>query len=176
MEDLILYGSQYGHTRRYAEELSRAAGVPAISWRDAPELGDRGSIVYLGALYAGGVLGLTRTLKRLSLREGQRLIVATVGLADPADLKNREHLRRSLEKQLPPGLLSRTRLFHLRAGIDYGALSLRHRLMMAALCRSLRGRPAEQLSAEDRALLESYGGQVDFTDFRTLEPILQALK
>ena len=30
MDGLIVYGSKYGTTRRYAEELSRLTGLPAI--------------------------------------------------------------------------------------------------------------------------------------------------
>ncbi|MEE0755730.1 hypothetical protein, partial [Allofournierella sp.] len=126
---------------------------------------------YLGALYAGGVLGLKQTVKGLSLREGQRLIVATVGLADPRIPQNRAHICAALQKQLPPELLERAVLFHLRGGIDYAVLSPRHRAMMSAMCFSLRRKPARQRSAEDHALLETYGKQIDFTDLSALAPI-----
>ena len=125
----------------------------------------------LGALYAGGVLGLKQTMKGLSLREGQRLIVATVGLADPEEPQNRAHILASLKRQMSPVLFSQAIFFHLRGGIDYAVLSPRHRAMMAAMCFSLRRKPARQRSAEDQALLETYGKQVDFTDFSALVPI-----
>ena len=43
--------------------------------------------------------------------------------------------------------------------------------MMAAMCFSLRRKPARQRSAEDQALLETYGKQIDFTDLSALAPI-----
>ncbi len=70
-------------TRRYAEELSRLTGLSAIPCGEFHRLAEGSILIYLGALYAGGVLGLKQTVKGLSLREGQRLIVATVGLAAP---------------------------------------------------------------------------------------------
>ena len=148
MEHIIVYGSQYGSTRRYAEKLSEQTGIPATRYQDAPALSNRKTIVYLGGLYAGGVLGLAKTLRGFSLRAGQKLLLVTVGLADPNDQENRDNIRATLQKQLPAGLLDRAKVYHLRKT------------------------PPEQQTAENRAFLETYGKQVDFTDFRTLEPII----
>ena len=52
MEHIIVYGSQYGSTRRYAEKLSEQTGIPAVSYKDASTLSDKDIIVYLGGLYA----------------------------------------------------------------------------------------------------------------------------
>ena len=167
MDGLIVYGSKYGTTRRYAEELSRLTGLPAIPCGEFHRLAEGSILVYLGALYAGGVLGLKQAMKGLSLGDGQRLIVATVGLADPAEPQNRAHIRAALQKQLPPELSERAVL--------YAVLSPRHRAMMAAMCFSLRRKPARQRSAEDQALLETYGKQVDFTDLSALAPIVREI-
>lgn len=172
MEHIIVYGSQYGSTRRYAEKLSEQTGIPAIRYQDAPALSDRKTIVYLGGLYAGGVLGLAKTLRGFSLRDGQKLLLVTVGLADPNDQENRDNIRATLQKQLPAGLLDRAKVYHLRGGVDYQKLSFGHRTVMKLLYQSLRKTPPEQQTAENRAFLETYGKQVDFTDFRTLEPII----
>ena len=57
MNAIILYGSQYGSARRYAEHLAQQTGIAALRYQDAPPLADLPLIVYLGGLYAGGVLG-----------------------------------------------------------------------------------------------------------------------
>lgn len=44
--------------------------------------------------------------------------------------------------------------------------------MMKLLYQSLRRTPLEKQTAENRALIETYGKQVDFTDFSALEPII----
>ena len=141
MKDIILYGSQYGSTYRYAQKLSEQTGIPAVSYKDAPALSDKKIIVYLGGLYAGGILGLMKTLRGFSLRDGQKL-------------------------------LDRAKVFHLRGGIDYQKLAFGHRTMMKLLYQSLRRTPLEKQTTEDRALIETYGKQVDFTDFGALEPII----
>ena len=176
MNDILLYGSRYGSTRRYAEKLSEQTGIPAVSYKKAPVLSDRKTIVFLGGLYAGGVLGLAKTLGRLSLQNGQKLILVTVGLADPNEAETRSNIRASLQRQLPVELLDRAKVFHLRGGMDYQKLSFGHRTMMKLLYQSLRGTPLEEQTAENRALMETYGKQVDFTDFGALEPIIQEIQ
>ena len=177
MHSIILYGSRYGSTRRYAEALSVQTGISAFSHTNAPSaFADAQTIVYLGALYAGGVLGLAATFRGFTLRPGQRLILATVGLADPAEPENQENIRSSLQRQLSPELYRAAQIFHLRGGIDYRRLSLPHRTMMALLHRVVGRQPVEQQSAENRALLETYGKQVDFTDLEALRPIADLLE
>ena len=176
MKSIILYGSRYGSARRYAQELSSKTGIPAVGYRDIPSLSGHQTIVYIGALYAGGVLGLARTLRSLSLRDGQRLVIVTVGLADPDIPQNRENIRNSLPKQIPAQLYGRAAVFHLRGAIDYQALSLGHRTMMALLHRSLQKKPAEEWSEEDRALMETYGKRADFADFASLRPIVNEIQ
>ncbi len=172
MKHIIVYGSQYGSTRRYAEKLSEQTGIPAVGYKDVPNLSDMKIIIYLGGLYAGGVLGLAKTLRNFSLQDGQKLILVTVGLADSNEPENQHNIRTSLQKQLPAGLLDQAKIFHLRGGIDYQQLSFGHRTMMKLLYQSLRRTPLEKQTAENRALIETYGKKVDFTDFGALEPIV----
>ena len=176
MKSVILYGSRYGSARRYAQELSKQTDIPAVSYQEAPPLSKLETIVYIGALYAGGVLGLTKTLRRQSFGEHQRLVIVTVGLADPDIPQNRENIRNSLQKQIPAQLYGRAAVFHLRGAIDYQALSLGHRTMMALLHRSLQKKPAEEWSEEDKALMETYGKQADFVDFASLRPIINEIQ
>ena len=176
MKSVILYGSRYGSARRYAQELSKQTDIPDVSYQEAPPLSKLETIVYIGALYAGGVLGLARTLRSLSLRDGQRLVIVTVGLADPDIPQNRENIRNSLQKQIPAQLYGRAAVFHLRGAIDYQALSLGHRTMLALLHRSLQKKPAEEWSEEDKALMETYGKQADFVDFASLRPIINEIQ
>ena len=176
MKSIILYGSRYGSARRDAQELSKQTDIPAVSYQEAPPLSKLETIVYIGALYAGGVLGLTKTLRRQSFGEHQRLVIVTVGLADPDILQNRENIRNALQKQIPAQLYGRAAVFHLRGAIDYQALSLGHRTMLALLHRSLQKKPAEEWSEEDKALMETYGKRADFADFASLRPIVNEIQ
>ena len=86
MKTLIIYGSQYGTTKRYAERFAEMTGFPVISYEDINALSGYERVIYFGGLYAGGVKGLKNAVKRFSL--DTKLIIVTVGLADVCDKEN----------------------------------------------------------------------------------------
>lgn len=176
MEHIILYGSKYGNSRRYAERLSEQTGIPAVNYKQAPKLANKHTIIYLGSLYAGGTLGLAKTLRGVTLQKEQQLLIVTVGLSDPSEAETRENIRTSLQKQISEELFSRAKIFHLRGGINYQKLSFFHRTLMALLYQSLCKTPADKRTAENRAMIETYGKKVDFTDYDTLAPIIQEIQ
>lgn len=173
-KQLIIYGSRYGSARRYAERLAEMTGTEAVEYKEAKDLDDYDRIVYLGSLYAGGVTGLKQTVGKMSPQ--QELIVATVGLADSTDAANVAHIRQSIKGQIPAHFYDESRLFHLRGAIDYTKLNLKYRLMMSLLVKKVAKLPEEQQNAETRAMLETYGKQVDFVDFSSLQPIVDKIK
>jgi hypothetical protein len=69
-----------------------------------------------------------------------------------------------------------SKIFHLRGAIDYTGLSLKHRIMMKLLYSKVTTIPEAERNAEVRALIATYGKQVDFVNFDTLKPIAQILK
>lgn len=173
-KQLIIYGSRYGSARRYAERLAQMTGLDAVEYKGVKALGDYDRIVYLGSLYAGGVTGLKQTVSKMTPQ--QEFIVATVGLADPTDAANVTHIRQSVKGQVPAHLYDESRIFHLRGAIDYTKLNLKYRLMMSLLAKKVAKLPDEQQNAETKAMLETYGKQVDFVDFSTLQPIVERIR
>ena len=85
MNGIILYGSRYGAARQYAQALEERTGLPAVSYAEVRDFGPFDTIVYVGGLYAGKTTGLAKTARRLPTDHPFRLLVATVGLADPAN-------------------------------------------------------------------------------------------
>ena len=176
MKGIIVYGSNYGTTRTYAQELARRTGWPAVDWQQAKNLADYEAVVYLGGLYAGGVVGLKAVLPHLEQAPAQKLVVVTEGVADPAEPENVAHIRASLQKQLPGALYQKAQFAHLRGGIDYSLLNFNHRAMMWAMVQMLKKRPPEQQSAEDREIIRTYNQKVDFTDLASVEQVLELLQ
>ena len=174
MDRLIVYGSQYGTTQRYAERFSELTRLPCIRSEEVKDFSPYDRVIHFGGLYAGGVKGLRKTLRALGEHTG--LIIVTVGLADVTDEENLANIRNALRRQVPGHLLEKTQVFHLRGGIDYRKLSLKHKAMMTLLYHSVKNQPEEQKTAETRAMIETFNKAVDFVDFRTLEPIVEAVR
>ena len=54
MKELIIYGSQYGTTKRYAEKFAEMTNFPIVSYEDIKNVTDYERVIYFGGLYAGG--------------------------------------------------------------------------------------------------------------------------
>ena len=177
MNSIIIYGSHYGTTKEYAEELSKRTNIKAISFKKFnQQINDYDNIIYLGALYAGGVLGMSKTLKKLNNISNKKILIATVGLSDPTDEVNKNNIRNNIKNQIPKEVLEKAKIFHLRGGIDYSKLNFAHKTMMKLLYNAVKNLPNEKQTAEDRAMIETYNKKVNFINFSSLDKIINEIQ
>ena len=175
MSNIILYGSHYGTTKQYAEELSRRTNIEVSSFKTIKDINQYDTIIYLGGLYAGGVLGMAKTLKNLNDVSHKKIILVTVGLADPTDEVNKNNIRNNIKRQLKKEVFEKAKIFHLRGGIDYSKLSFGHKTMLKLLYNSIKNLPEEKQTAEDKAMIETYNKKVNFIDFSSLDDIIHEI-
>ena len=173
MNTLIIYGSQYGSTKRYAQHLSETTGIEAVDYKHTKDIEGYDRIVFMGGLYAGGVLGLKKTVGKMA--DGQELIIVTVGVTDPNETAYFSEIRKSIKAKIPASLYNEEKIFHLRGAIDYSQLDMKHRLMMSMFHKMVQKMPEEQRTADAKAMLETYGQKADFVDFSALEHIINKL-
>lgn len=172
---IIIYGSQYGTTRRYVDELGKRTGVEVKNYEEIEDVNKYDTIIYFGALYAGGVMGMKKTFSKLVSVSNRKIIIATVGLADPTDDENTTTIKMGMEKQLSKDVFEHAYIFHLRGGIDYSCLGFKHKTMMTMLYKKAIGLPEEKKTAEVRAMIETYGKKVDFVEFSYLDDIVELI-
>ena len=133
MSNIIIYGSKYGATKKYTEELSKRTNIQAISFENVNDINSYDKIIYLGGLYAGGVLGMAKTLRKINNISNKEIILVTVGIADPTDEKNINNIRNNIKNQIQKEVFEKAKIFHLRGGIDYSKLKFTHKTMMKLL-------------------------------------------
>ena len=172
MNSIIIYGSQYGTTKMYAEKLSKRTNVKALSFEKIDDINKYNKIIYLGGLYAGGVLGMSKTFKKLNDMNNRKIILVTVGLADPKNAENINNIRNAIKRQLSKNILEKIKIFHLRGGIDYSKLNFVHKTLMNLLYKKAKNLPEEKKTVEDKAIIETYGKKVNFVDFSDLDGIV----
>ena len=175
MNPIIIYGSCYGSTKQYAEELSKRTNIEAISFKNVKKINAYNTIIYLGGVYAGGVLGMAKTIKKLRDFSNKKIIIVTVGLSDPTDEVNKNNIRNNIKNQIQKEIFEKAKIFHLKGGIDYSKLNFAHKTMMKLLYNSVKNLPEEKLTAEDRAMIETYNKKIDFIDFSSLEQIISEI-
>ena len=173
---IIIYGSLYGTTKQYAMELSEKTNIKAENYKNIKNIDEYETIIYIGALYAGGVLGMSKTLNKILNCANKKIIIVTVGLADPMNKENINNIENNMKKQLPNEIYEKASIYHLRGGIDYSKLNFLHKTMMRILYKKIKSLPEEKKTSEDKAMVDSYNQKVNFVDFSSLENIISEIK
>jgi len=125
-------------------------------------------LVLGGGLYAGGIDGVKTMLKK----NYQKLVVFTVGLADPMTTDYTEILKMGFTEQQ----LSKLQIFHFRGGIDYNNLSFLHKGMMVARYKYFKSRNPTDLSEEDKEFMATHGKVVGFMDKGSIQKLVDYVK
>ena len=170
---IILFGTTYGSSKIYAEELSKRTGIEVRSYDEVSSINDYDTVIYIGSLYAGGVQGMKKTFSKLNDVSNRKIIIVTVGLADPTDLENAKSIKSSIKNQLSDEVYKHATIFHLRGAIDYAKLGFKHKTMMSLLYNKAKNLPEDKKTAEVRAMIETYNKEVSFIDYESLTPIVE---
>ncbi len=168
---LVTYSSVYGSSREYAEKIASELSLTAEDIRTA-DASDADVLVIVGGLYAGVMNGLKKAVS--SLPDNASLVVVSVGLADPAVSSNAVNIDKVILRTVPEAIQKRTHIFRLRGRLDYAALCMKHKAMMWMLREFIKRRGPE--SEEDRSILDTYGGRIDFVDPDSVQPVVSYLK
>lgn len=173
MKTLVLYGSRYGRTEAYAKHIAQALGCRALPVGKAKrkDMAEADVVLFGGGVYAGSIAGWSKAARLLRRAKDKRIVLFVCGLADPAKEKTQREARMLFEKKLPPEQKGTLPVFCLRGGIQYTKLGLKHRAMMAMLIAYLKKK--RDKSEEDKQLLSSYGGEVEFTDLSSARPVIE---
>lgn len=164
MKDIsaIVYTSNTGFTRRYAQMLSRASAIPAYDLAEAAALPADGSpVVYLSWLTAGRIKDLSKVCGRWQVRA-----VCTVGMAPECDL---DTLAKTNHVDCP--------LFYAQGGYAPEKLKGMNKLVMAIVTRLIVfGARRQAQTPEEKAQLEQFRTGCDFVDEANLSPLLSWLR
>ncbi len=176
MEKIIIYGSKYGFTKSYATELAKRTNVKAISYKEISSLDNYDIIVYFGGLYASNVLGLSKTLKKYSIKDNQKLTIVTVGIGDPRLDSIVEEIKVALKKQLPQDLFDKCDVYNLQGGLSINKLNFFERLIMKFIYNHAKKAPQNDRFVEIKKVFESENQELSFVNLDNLKPIEAILK
>ena len=125
--EAIVYTSQTGHTRRYAELLAGQTGLPACPLAQAErQLAPGTPVIYLGWVCASHVKGYARAARRFSV-----CAVGGVGLCPTGAMQTEVRRATAVPAQVP--------LFTLQGGIDRSRLRGMNGLAIRMLTSGLAG-------------------------------------
>lgn len=161
----IVYTSNTGFTKHYAELLSAETGLPVYDLQDAGgKLAKGEEILYLGWIMADGIKGYRKAAARYSVRA-----VCAVGMASPSE-KYAAEIREKNHVTIP--------FFYLQGGFDIRKQRGLYRFMMKNMLnflkKKLEAKPDK--TAEEIAALDLMVNGGDRVRRENLAPVLDWIR
>lgn len=161
MKIIIVYKSQYGSSRQYAQWLADMLNctTAAVSDINLTKLQTYDVIVYIGGLYAGSVNGYKQLRKLLPALSDKKMVLCMVGSTNPAA---QEKYQAYFTNNVPEQYRDIVTPFALRGDQLFSRMSGLHRLMMNVPKAATNKIPAAQRTADDRDFLANFGRDIHY--------------
>ena len=174
----VLFKSNYGATKQYALHIAQALESDLFDMSRVKkfDFNKYDTLIFGGGIYAGKVNGLKFIKCNADRLTGKNLVVFTVGLGDPTVASNAKMIMKSVDKALPKALMGRIHIYSFRGGLDWNKLKFPHGFMMKTLNSMLSKKKAEELTDEDRNILDNYGKAVDLTNMESTNALIEYVK
>lgn len=176
MKALIIYTSQTGFTKKYAEILKEKISADILTIDEAKKQNKDffekyDTLIYGGWLNAGNVVKAKWFLDKAdSDWKNKKLAVFTVG----ASPENGSDVERSLNKLLNDEQRKYIKAFYCPGGIDYSKMNMPSRLAMKAFAAMLKkNKNADEEAKQTAQMLEN---SFDLSDEKYLDPLIEYLE
>lgn len=173
MKSIVIYNSQTGFTKRYAEWISEGAGCECVEFKNAVkmDLSQYEAIVFGGWCMAGNVVKLDWFKKQIpSLSaSGKKLIVFAVGASPAAS----EDVPVAMERLLSTEEHAKVKVFYCQGGIDYDKMKAPSRFAMKFLAKTLKNK--KDATQKEKDMSEMISKSYDISDKKYAEPIIAEL-
>lgn len=171
MKTIVIYNSQTGFTKRYAEWIAEDAGADCLELSEAKkkDLAGYDAVIFGGWACAGGISKISWFKGNMDKWADKKLIVFCVG-ASPIENPEIE----PTQKNFSESEWERVKVFYCPGGFNYEKMSAPSRLMMKLFISALKAK--KDKSEDEREMIKMISSSYDISDRKYIEPILQCLK
>lgn len=169
MKSAVIYNSQTGFTKKYAEWLSEELNCESISFEDAKNknFSDYEVLIFGSWVHASKIKKLEWFKNLMDQFRDKIYAVYAVG-ASPIESKDIEP---SLEKNIPKEEYDgRCKAFYCPGGINYGKMSFIDKTLMKGLAKVLKSK--KNATTSEKEMAEMISHDYDISDKKYIEPIL----
>lgn len=168
MRTIVIYNSQTGFTKRYAEWIAEATGADCLELAAAKRksMDTYEAIVFGSWACAGSISKLKWFKSNLDKWSDKRLIAFCVG-GSPID--NPE-----IEQALKQNFMKNVRIFYCPGGFNYEKMSVSSKLMMKMFIKMLNAK--KNKTEAEQEMIKMISTSYDISDKKYIEPILEYLK
>lgn len=169
---VILYQSKYGATKKYAEWLKEATSYDMVETKKASinNILEYETVVLGGGIYASGIAGLGFLKKNINALKGKNLIVFCVG-ASPYD----ERAYDEMYKHNFRGELAGIKCIYCRGAWKEDEMTFVDRNLCKLLQKTVAKKEPNALEPWEKALMSAVGQNVDWTDKKYIEELVNEL-
>lgn len=172
MKTIVIYNSQTGFTKRYAEWIAEASGADCLPFATAKkkDLTAYETIIFGGWACAGSISKIGWFKQNMDKWANQKLIAFCVG-ASPID---NPQIEASLKRNFNESEQKRVKTFYCPGGFRYEKMSFPSKFMMKMFIKTLKAK--KNKTEEERVMIKMISSSYDISDKKYIEPILQCLK
>lgn len=172
MKTAVIYHSQTGFTKRYAQWIAEAANADCFELSEARKknLTAYEAIVFGSWACAGGISKLGWFKKNIKNWPDKKLIVFCVG-GSPIDNPDIEP---TLAQNFKGGDAKRVNVFYCPGGFNYEKMSAPSKLMMKMFVKTLKAKK-DKTEAEE-VMIKMISSSYDISDKKYIAPILECLE
>ncbi len=171
MKTIVIYNSQTGFTKKYAQWIAEQASADCVEYSAAKNLDLDGydAIVFGGWAIGGSISKLKWFKKNIARWSHKKLAVFCVG-ASP--MENPE-IEETLPKNFSEEELKVVKWFYCPGGLDYGKMPATSKTMMKMFVKMLKAR--KNKTETDLEQIRMLSSSYDISDIKYIEPIIQYL-
>lgn len=172
MKAIVIYNSQTGFTKRYAQWIAEDAGTECLALSEAKkkDLAGYDAIVFGSWACAGGISKINWLKANMDKWTDQKLIVFCVG-ASP--MENPE-IEAAFKKNFKESEWKRVNAFYCPGGFNYEKMSVPSKLMMKMFLKTLKAK--KDKTKEEQVMIKMISSSYDISDKKYIEPILRCLR
>jgi len=171
MKAVVIYHSQTGFTKRYAQWIAEETGADCIALSAAKKksMDTYEAIVFGGWACAGSICKLSWFKGNMDKWKDKKLIVFCVG-ASPIDSPEIEP---ALKQNFKESQLKKVNIFYCPGGLNYEKMSVLSKFMMKMFVKTLEAK--KQKTEAEKEMVKMISASYDISDKKYIEPILKCL-
>jgi menaquinone-dependent protoporphyrinogen IX oxidase len=171
---IVIYGSQYGATEKYAKEIASQLGFDCVSHTKIKSIDSYQIVILGGGHYAGSITGFKKTLEKINI-DNTDLIVFTVGLSSKT-AENIDAINTAVRNVISKEKVDDSRIFYYRGNMDFKKLSMVHRLMMKFMIGQCKKVPEANKTDDQKGIANLEKQSVDFINVNEVNELVELVK
>lgn len=172
MKTIVIYNSQTGFTKRYAEWIAEATGADCLELSAAKRknMDAYEAIIFGGWACAGSISKLNWFKSNIEKWPDKKLIAFCVG---GSPIENPE-IEPALKQNFKESELKKINIFYCPGGFNYEKMSVTSRLMMKMFIKMLKSKKDKTHKEEE--MIKLISTSYDISDRKYIDPILECLR